>query len=137
MLREFSSVKDLFGYIDSQIAQYRKAFGDLIRMVEDLRARAEKQKKILEVIGKLTPGAQAPSEESSPQIDIKGVKVIINPSPIQELSSLEKLLEEINVRITRLTNIRKDMEALASVDVNGKILAFFKDDIPETIILKI
>ncbi|HWQ18118.1 MAG TPA: hypothetical protein VNL13_09840 [Sulfolobales archaeon] len=137
MIREFGSLKDLFGYIDSQIAQYRKVFGDLIRVVEDLRARAERQKKILEVISKLTPGTQAPGEEASSQIDLKGVKVVVNPSPLQELSSFERLLEEINVRITRLTNIRKDLEVLATVDLSGKITVFFKDDVPETIIIKI
>ncbi len=137
MIREFASIKDLFGYIDSQIAQYRKVFGDLIRVVEDLRARAERQRKILEAIGKLAPGVQVSGGEGSPQIDLRGVKVIINPSPLQELGSLEKILEEINARIMELTNIRKDLEALAGVDVGGKILVYFKDDVPVTIILKI
>lgn len=137
MIREFGSLKDLFGYIDSQIAQYRKVFGDLIRVVEDLRARAERQKKILEVISKLTPGTQVSGEEASSQIDLKGVKVVVNPSPLQELSSFERLLEEINMRITKLTNIRKDLEVLATVDLSGKITVFFKDDVPEIIIIKI
>jgi len=137
MIREFGSVKELFGYIDQQIASYRKTFGEIIRVVEDLRARAERQKKILEVISKLTPGAQVSGEMGSYQVDLKGVKVIINPSPIQELGALERFLEDINIKITRLTNIRKDLEVLGNMDIGGKITVYFKDDVPDIIILKV
>lgn len=137
MIREFGSVKELFGYIDQQIAQYRKVFGDLIRVVEDLRARAEKQKRLLEVLSKLSPGAQVSGGEGSYNVDLKGVRVMINPSPIQELGALEKVLEEINIKITRLTNVRKDLEVLSNMDIGGKISVYFKDDVPEIIILKV
>ncbi|MEM4970703.1 MAG: hypothetical protein QXE01_05565 [Sulfolobales archaeon] len=136
MIREFTSFKDLFGYIDSQIAQYRKVFGELIRVVEDLRARAERQRRILEVIAKLSPGVQVSGEEGSYQVDLKGVRVIVNPSPLRELEVLEKVLEEINGKIARLTNIRKDLEALGAME-GGKIVAYIKDDVPEIIILKL
>lgn len=137
MIREFGSVKELFGYIDQQIVSYRKTFGEIIRVVEDLRARAERQKKILEVISKLIPGAQVSGEEGSYQVDLKGVKVIINPSPIQELGAFERFLEDINIKITRLTNIRKDLEVLGNMDIGGKITVYFKDDVPDIIILKV
>lgn len=137
LIREFGSVKEFFGYIDSQIAQYRKVFGDLIRVVEDLRARAERQKKILEVLSKLSPGSQVSGGEGSYNVDLKGVRVIINPSPIQELGALEKILEEINIKITRLTNVRKDLEVLSTMDIGGKITVYFRDDVPETVIIKI
>ena len=139
-VREFGGLKDFIGYIDTQIAQYRKTFGELIRTVEDLRARTEKLKKIGETISKLAPDAQAAyGGEESPQTDLKGVRVLINPSPFQELSGLEDLLEDINVRITKLVNIRKYLEALAAAnpDGGGKVLVFFRDDVPDTVIIKI
>jgi len=136
MIREFGSFKDLIGYVDSQIAQYRKVFGDLIRAVEDLRARVERQKRILEVIAKLSPGAQVSGAEGSFQVDLKGVKVMVNPSPVQELEAMERALEEINAKITRLTNLRKDLEGLGTLE-GGRITVYLKDDVPEVIILKI
>jgi len=136
LIREFGSFKDLTGYIDSQIAQYRKVFGDLIRAVEDLRARVERQKRILEVIAKLSPGAQVSGGEGSFQVDLKGVKVMVNPSPVQELEAMERALEEINAKITRLTNLRKDLEGLGTLE-GGRITVYLKDDVPEVIILKI
>ena len=60
--------------MDNQIAQYRKLFGELIRVVEDLRGRAERQKRILEAIAKLSPGVQVSGEEGSYQVDLKDVK---------------------------------------------------------------
>jgi len=136
MIREFGSFKDLIGYVDTQIAQYRKVFGDLIRAVEDLRARVERQKRILEVIAKLSPGAQVSGGEGSFQVDLRGVKVIVNPSPVQELEAMERALEEINAKITRLTNLRKDLEGLGALE-GGRITVYLKDDVPEVIILKI
>jgi len=136
LIREFGSFKDLIGYVDSQIAQYRKVFGDLIRAVEDLRARVERQKRILEVIAKLSPGAQVSGAEGSFQVDLRGVKVIVNPSPVQELEAMERALEEINAKITRLTNLRKDLEGLGTLE-GGRITVYLKDDVPEVIILKI
>jgi len=136
MIREFGGFKELFSYIDGQIAQYRKVFGELIRVVEDLRGRAERQKRILEAIAKLSPGVQVSGEEGSYQVDLKGVRVIVNPSPVRELEVMEKILEEINAKIARLTNLRKDLEALGALE-GGKILAYIKDDVPEIILLKI
>jgi hypothetical protein len=121
MIREFGSFKDLLGYVDSQIANYRKVFGELIRVVEDMRARAERQKRILEVIAKLSPGTQVSGEEGSYQVDLRGVKVLVNPSPVRELEVLERVLEEINNKITRLANLRKDLEALGTLEGGGCI----------------
>ncbi len=136
MMREFGSFKELISYVDNQIAQYRKAFGELIRVVDDVRARAERQKKILEVIAKLSPGTQISGDEGSYQIDLKGVKVLVNPSPVRELEILEKILEEINTKITRLANLRKDLEVLGALE-GGKVVTYIKDDMPEIILLKI
>jgi hypothetical protein len=136
MMREFGSFKDLLGYVDSQIANYRKVFGELIRVVEDMRARAERQKRILEAIAKLSPGTQVSGEEGSYQVDLRGVKVLVNPSPVRELEVLEKVLEEINNKITRLANLRKDLEVLGALE-GGKVVAYIKDDVPEIILLKI
>jgi len=136
MMREFGSFKELLNYMDNQIAQYRKLFGELIRVVEDMRARAERQKRILEAIAKLSPGVQVSGEEGSYHVDLKGVRVIVNPSPVRELEVMEKILEEINAKIARLTNLRKDLEALGALE-GGKILAYIKDDVPEIILLKI
>ncbi len=136
MMREFGSFKELLSYVDGQIAQYRKVFGELIRVVEDMRARAERQKKILEVIAKLSPGTQVSGEEGSYQVDLRGVKVLVNPSPVKELEVFEKILEEINAKITRLANLRKDLEVLGALE-GAKVVTYIKDDIPEIILLKI
>jgi hypothetical protein len=101
-----------------------------------MRARAERQKRILEVIAKLSPGTQVSGEEGSYQVDLRGVKVLVNPSPVRELEVLERVLEEINNKITRLANLRKDLEVLGALE-GGKVVAYIKDDVPEIILLKI
>jgi len=51
---------------------------------------------------------------------------------------LEQALESINNRLTQLTALRKDLDALAPLsDVNVKITVVYVDGIPKNIILRI
>ncbi|MEM0259885.1 MAG: hypothetical protein QXJ51_00765 [Sulfolobales archaeon] len=137
MIREFSSVKDLISYIDGKLVEYRKIFGELIRGVEELRKKAETQRKIVGILSKL--GTEVKQQTSVAEIDLKSVKLSINPSPDAELKYYEKYLEDLNQKITRLATMRKDLETISVElsDIPGKIIVLFKDDVPEVLILKI
>ncbi|MEZ0290123.1 MAG: hypothetical protein ABWJ42_03415 [Sulfolobales archaeon] len=137
MIREFANLKDLIAYIDGKLVEYRKIFGELIRYVEDLRKKAETQRRVLSVISKL--GVEVRSQATVAEIDLKSVKLSINPSPEAELRYYERYLEELNQKITKLATMRKDLETISSelADLTGKIVVLMKDEIPEILIMRI
>jgi len=133
VIREFTSVSELIKSIDDAIADLRKILGEYLRKVEELRVKAEQENKLKNILSKLGVAATAPANE----LNLKTVKVYINPTSEQELTSLEAALENINAKLTQLIAMRKDLDALAPLsDLNVKITVVYVDGLPKTILLK-
>jgi len=133
VVREFTSVSELIKSIDDAIADLRKILGEYLRKVEELRVRVEQENKLKSILSKLGVAATAPANE----LNLKTVKVYINPTSEQELTSLEAALENINAKLTQLIAMRKDLDALAPLsDLNVKITVVYVDGLPKTILLK-
>jgi len=137
LIREFSNVKELITYIDGKLTEYRKVFGDVLRYVEELRRRTENQKKIQTLLAKI--GVESKISQAVAEVDLKSLRLSINPTPEAELRYYEKYLEDLNQKIAKLASIRKDLDAISTelADLGAKITVIFKDDIPETLLLKI
>jgi prefoldin subunit 5 len=137
MIREFSNVKDLIGYIDSKLMDLRKEFGEVIRYVEELRRKTEAQKKISSILTKL--GAEARLVTQAVEIDLKSVKIAFNPSAEYELRYYERYIEDLNQKINKLASMRKDLDAVSTElsELPARIIVMLKDDIPDLIILKL
>ena len=137
MIREFSNVKDLIGYIDSKLMDLRKEFGEVIRYVEELRRKAEAQKKISSILTKL--GAEARLVTQAVEIDLKSVKIAFNPSAEYELRYYERYIEDLNQKINKLASMRKDLDAVSTElsELPARIIVMLIDDIPDLIILKL
>lgn len=133
LTREFPSVGELLKSLDDLIAEYRRVLGELLRKIEELRVKSEQETKLRGVLSKLgLPAGPTPNV-----VDFRNVRILINPFPQQELSSLESAVEALNSKITTLTAIRKDLEILSGIGNGGlKITVVFIDDLPKNIILK-
>lgn len=134
--KEFLSASDFLKSLDDSIAEYRRILGDLLRKIEELRIKSEQEAKLKGVLSKL--GIQAPpTSPPANEINLRNVKILVNPFPQQELSSLEVAVEALNNKITALTNIRKELEVLSALgDIGLRVVVVYVDDIPRTIILK-
>lgn len=132
LVREFSSVGELLKNIDELITEYRRLLGDVIRKLEETRIRSEQEKQLRALLSKF--GIQETSRAN--EIELKYFKMIFNPTPIQEHASLESIAEAINNKITTLTALRKDLEALSGLDIKLKVVVVYVDDIPKTIMIK-
>ncbi|MEM4481753.1 MAG: hypothetical protein QXK88_02875 [Desulfurococcaceae archaeon] len=131
--KEFLSVGELLKSLDDLIADYRKILGELLRRIEELRVKSEQETKLKSVLSKLG----MPAGTTTNIVDLRSVKVLVNPFPQQELSSLETAVEALNNKITTLTAIRKDLEVLSGVGNGGlRIIVVFVDDLPKNVILK-
>lgn len=136
-IREFSSAQELLRFIDLQLTDLRKTLGELLRIIEELRAKSELDKKIRELVMKL--GAKREAVQSERQDIIKleeGMELIINPPPSVELRYLEDLAESINKKIAKLQTARKGVEKLAEIGLEAKLEVILVDDVPTSIIIR-
>ncbi len=134
MVREFNNVAELLRSIDEDLNDYRKKLAELLRKLEELRVRVEQERKIKSVFTKL--GIPAETAAAHNVVDLKNVKLIMNPTSDQELGNLENVVESLNSKITQLAAIKKDLEILGGLDVEIKLTAIYIDGLPRTLIVK-
>ncbi|MEM4692681.1 MAG: hypothetical protein QXR70_05045, partial [Sulfolobales archaeon] len=84
-IKEFNSVAEFIKDIDEDIAELRRRMGDLLKKLEELRIKAEQEKKIKELLGKL--GVK--SEVVTNTVSLRGLTLIFNPTAEQEQTALE------------------------------------------------
>jgi uncharacterized coiled-coil protein SlyX len=134
VVKEYSTIAEFIKSVDDTIAELRKILGEHFRKIEELRVKVEQEAKLKSIISKLGLTA-APS---GTELSLKTIKIVVNPTAEQELAMLEQALESINNKLTQLTALRKDLDALAPLsDVNVKITVVYVDGIPKNIILRI
>ncbi|MET1101246.1 MAG: hypothetical protein ABWW69_02030 [Pyrodictiaceae archaeon] len=133
-IKTFSSVSQFVEYIDSKLTELRRLLGELLRVLEDVRAKAEQDKRLRALLEKF--GVKTSSMQQ-PIIELHGFKVAFNPSAETELGFLEQLVENINSKITRLQALRKDIEALAQENIEAEIRVVIIDDVPIALLVKL
>ncbi|MEO3994016.1 MAG: hypothetical protein QN229_06920 [Desulfurococcaceae archaeon TW002] len=135
VIREFNSIAEFIKSIDEDLNDYRKKLAELLRRLEELRVKVEHERKIKSVFTKL---GLTTIETSEPKnvIDLKNIKIIMNPSTDQELNNLESVVESLNNKITVLTSIKKDLEVLGSLDIEVKLTTIYLEGLPKTVIIK-
>ncbi len=134
MIREFNNIAEFVKSIDEDLNDYRKKLAELLRRLEELRVKVEHERKIKAAFTKLGLAAEAP--ELKNVVDLKNIKIVMNPTADQELNNLESVVESLNNKITMLTAIKKDLEVLGSLDVEVKLTVVYLEGLPKTLIIK-
>uniref|UniRef100_A0A7C2ZR60 Uncharacterized protein n=1 Tax=Ignisphaera aggregans TaxID=334771 RepID=A0A7C2ZR60_9CREN len=132
-VKEFASLSELMKSIDDTLSEYRKRLGEMLRKIEELRVKSEQEKKLKSILSKLGVQETAASNE----IELRNIKIVVNPSPTQELTAVEAAVEAINNKITMLTAVRKELEVLSGIEAGAKIVVVYVDDVPKTVVLKL
>lgn len=130
--REFNNVAEFMKSIDDELGEHRKKLGELLRKLEELRVKAEQEKKIKSVLSKLGVPEAAPQNI----VEMKNVKLIMNPTPAQEISNLEAAIESLNAKVSQLTAIKKDLEVLGGLDVEVKLTVVYVEGLPKTVLIR-
>jgi hypothetical protein len=136
-LKEFTSAVDISKSIETQIAETKSALGEYLRRLDDIRALAERSKKIREVVYKLA-GKKALTE-SPGELTIGGLNIVLDANPFHELTAIE---EVVRGQQEKLIELQKAREALKWVDQIGetegvKYLVLENNGVPRKILLKI
>ena len=135
VVREFNSLGEFVKNLDDDLSAMRKRLGELLRKLEELRVKVEQEKKIKTILSKL--GAQAQKATEANVIELKTLKLIMNPTAQQEVSELEQAIENLNNKITQLQAVKKDLEVLGGMELEIKVTATYIDGVPKTIMIKV
>jgi hypothetical protein len=136
-IKEYDSAEEIAHALDQAISETKSTLGEYLRRLDEIRALAEKSKKIRDVVMKLA-GKKAISE-SLGEITIGNLTVVLDANPFHELTAIE---EVVRSQQERLLVLQKAREALKWMDQLGdteglKYLVLENDGVPERILFKI
>lgn len=136
-IREYSSAEEIEEHLDKQMSQTKSALGEYLRQLDDVRGVAEKSKKLHDIVSKMS-GKKQP-KQSSEQLNVNGLEIVVDATPLHELDALESVLKSHQQRLLALQKAKKALEQLNSLgDTEGiRLLVLEREGIPEQILLKL
>ena len=136
-IKEYSSAEDIAETLEKEISETKSTLGEYLRRLDDIRALAEKSKKIHEVVMKLA-GKKATSE-SLGEIAIGSLCIVLDANPFHELTAIEEVVRSQQERLLVLQKAREALKWLDQIgDTEGlKYLVIETDGVPERILFRI
>lgn len=136
-IKEYSSAEEIAETLEKEISETKSILGEYLRRLDDIRALAEKSKKIREVVMKLA-GKKA-ATESLGEIPVGNLSIILDANPFHELTAIEEVVRSHQERLLLLQKSREALKWLDQVgDTEGlKYMVVERDGVPERILFKI
>ena len=110
-LKEYQSANEIAKTLDSEITRTKSMLGEYLRRLDEIRALAERSKKVRDVVYKLA-GKKA-AQTSLGEITVGDLNVVLDANPFHELTAIE---EAVRSQQDRLLVLQKAREALKWVD---------------------
>jgi len=89
-LKEYESAADISENLDNEISRVKSILGEYLRRLDDIRALAERSKKIREMVFKLA--GKRGGEENLGEISIGDLNIVLDAGPFHELTAIEKVV---------------------------------------------
>ena len=136
-IREYESAEDIAETLDKDISSTKSTLGDYLRRLDDIRALAEKSKKIREVVMKLA--GKKVSTESLGEITVGNLNIVLDANPFHELTAIEEVVRSQQARLLVLQKTRDALKWLNQLgNTEGlKFMVLEDDGVPERILFKI
>ncbi|RLI41128.1 hypothetical protein DRO59_07705 [Candidatus Bathyarchaeota archaeon] len=136
-IKEYTSAEEIAETLEKAISETKSTLGEYLRRLDDIRALAEKSKKIREVVMKLA-GKKAATQTLG-EITIGNLSIVLDANPFHELTAIEKVVKSHQERLLLLQKTREALKWLDQLgDTEGlKYLVVENDGIPERILFKI
>jgi hypothetical protein len=136
-LKEYDSATEISENLDDEISRVKSMLGEYLRRLDDIRALAERSKKIRDMVFKLA--GKKSDQENLGEINIGDLNVILDASPFHELTAIEKVVRSQQDRLSLLQRAREALKWLDEVEETEgiKYLVVEKDGAPDRILLKI
>jgi len=130
---KYNSVSDFFKDLDTKIVELRSQLGELLRRLENAKAKAEVLVKLESLLAETAAGGKLGGTE----ISLGQAKAIINPTPKQEFDILVDVVRSIQNRIVALERIRKDVEPLSKLgELDLTLEVVYENGLPTKILVK-
>jgi hypothetical protein len=136
-IKEYGSAQEIAETLDKEIAETKSTLGEYLRRLDDIRALAERSKKIREVVMKLA-GKKA-ATESLGEITVSSLNIVLDANPFHELTAIESVVRSHQERLLVLQKVREALKWLDQLgDTEGlKYLVVESEGVPERILFKI
>jgi hypothetical protein len=136
-IKEYSSAEEIVETLEKEMSETKSALGEYLRRLDDIRALAEKSKKIREVVMKLA-GKKA-ATESLGELTIGNLNIVLDANPFHELTVIE---EVVRSHQQKLLVLQKTREALNWMDQLGdteglKYVVVENNGVPERVLFKL
>ena len=132
----YEGVREIEATLDKKIADTKSILGEYLRKLDEIRDRAEKTKKIRDTVMKLS-GKKMGSTENSGEIEVGGLKIIMDANAFQELTAIESAVRSYQERLMILQKAREALKPLDQLaDTDGlKFMVVETNGVPEQILL--
>jgi len=107
---QFGSLNDFLSYLDDKINEFAKKVDLLSKRYEALRARAERMRRLEQVLQELV----GEKISSLNEVDFMGLKVVVGARASDELRVVEDALNSAKDVLTALRKVREILTKLAS-----------------------
>jgi hypothetical protein len=136
-IKEYQSAEEIEEILDKRISSIKSTLGEYLRRLDEIRTLAERSKKIRQVVMKLA--SKKASEESMGEISVGNVKIVLEATPLDELTAIESVVRSHQELLLTLQKAREALKPLGELgDTDGmKYLVVEKQGVPERILLKI
>ncbi len=136
-IKEYKSAEEIAQTLDKEITTTKSTLGEYLRRLDEIRALAEKSKKIREVVLKLA-GKKMTSENLG-EISVGTLNIILDANPFHELTAIESVVRSHQERLLILQKAREALKWLDQLgDSEGlKYLVVETEGVPERILFKI
>jgi hypothetical protein len=136
-IKEFESVEELEDALDRDISRTKTNLGENLRRLDEIRALAEKSKRIRQVVMKLAGKNSSP--ESLGVVDVGNLKVVLDANPLDELTAVESVVRSHQERLLTLQKAREGLKPLDELgETDGmKFMVVQNNGVPERILLKV
>jgi hypothetical protein len=136
-IKEYGSAEEIAETLDKEISETKSTLGEYLRRLDDIRALAEKSKKIHEIVMKLA-GKKASSENLG-EISVGSLNIVLDANPFHELTAIEEVVRSHQERLLVLQKARDALKWLDQLgDTEGlKYLVIESDGVPERILFRI
>jgi hypothetical protein len=134
-LKEFDSATEIIRAVDCEITETKNTLNGYLRRLEDIRALAEKSKRIREIVSRFT-GKRA--IVASAEVSVSGTNLILEAKAIHELAAIEEAVRSQQEKLVALQRAREGLKWADQIgETEGvRFLVLEKDGIPEKILLQ-
>lgn len=136
-IKEYTSAEEIAETLDKKVSDTKSTLGEYLRRLDDIRALAEKSKKIREVVMKLA-GKKATTENLG-EISIGHLNIVLDAGPFHELTAIEAVVRSHQERLLVLQKAREALKWLDQLgDTEGlNYLVVESDGVPERVLFKL